>query len=872
MANSAKNRAKSGSTGRGATERRRVTDRILHNNAHLTELLLDSLPYPAMLIQKDRTVLAANHIARQLGAKVGEYCWQDFGQSEFIPDKDKQYIDKHKEAPPGGTHCTYCKADEALQKQTHINNPEIKAWDKVWDTHWIPLDKETYLNYAIDVTHIVREDEKLRMSEIKHRTLAQNIPGLVYRTLAKQDNRMLFFNNMLKLMTGYKESELKAGEICSIEPHILSEDRDKVRDTVKHACDEKEPFQVEYRFECKNGDIKWFKEIGRPTFGPDDELLFIDGIITDITDRKQVENWVGGLNRLKEDLLKPGDLHAKLKCITDGVVEIFDADFARIWIIKHGDRCDSGCVHASVNGGAHVCRHREGCLHLMSSSGRYTHTDGKGHQRVPFGCYKIGRVAAADKSKFFTNDVTNDPEVHDHAWAKKLGLVSFAGYRLLSETGQPMGVMALFSKHTLSPSEDMLLENLANTAAQVIQTAGSEEALKESEEKFRNLAEHSPNMIFINQKGRVVYANDKCEELMGYTKEEFCAPDFDFRSLIAPEFRDLVEVNFDAHIRGEDVEPYEYGLVNKKGERIHTILTTQLIKYEGQDAILGTVTDITERKRAQQKLKESEEHYQQLFESMHEAFALCKIILDKEGKAVDYRFLKINPAFAEQSGMDIKTTVGKTIKEVFPDIEARWIQRYCNVAITQKPIHFIDYNHNTNKYYDVFAFPITKEKFSMLFRDITDEHLAEEKLRDESAFREAVIERAAEGICVCHAVEEHPYVEFTVWNERMQEITGYTMDEINRLGWYQTVYPDSEVRERIIERMERMRQGDDLVAEEWEITRKDGLKRLLAISTSVITTEGDKSHVLALMHDITEEKKAQAERENLLKSRIAKSQ
>ena len=170
MASSDKGKAKKGSTGQGAAERRRaiecrrVADRILHNNVHLPELLLDSLPYPAMLIQKDRTVLAANHIAKQLGAKVGEYCWQDFGQSEFIPEQDKQYINKHKEAPPGGTHCTFCKADEALQKQTHINNPEIKAWDKVWDTHWIPLGKETYLNYAIDVTHIVREDEKVRMS------------------------------------------------------------------------------------------------------------------------------------------------------------------------------------------------------------------------------------------------------------------------------------------------------------------------------------------------------------------------------------------------------------------------------------------------------------------------------------------------------------------------------------------------------------------------------------------------------------------------------------------------------------------------------------------------------------------------------------
>ena len=68
----------------------------------------------------------------------------------------------------------------------------------------------------------------------------------------------------------------------------------------------------------------------------------------------------------------------------------------------------------------------------------------------------------------------------------------------------------------------------------------AEEALRESEEKFRNLAEHSPNMIFINKKGKVAYANKRCEEMMGYTTDEFYSVDFDFLTLIAPEYRELV--------------------------------------------------------------------------------------------------------------------------------------------------------------------------------------------------------------------------------------------------------------------------------------------------------------------------------------------
>lgn len=72
---------------------------------------------------------------------------------------------------------------------------------------------------------------------------------------------------------------------------------------------------------------------------------------------------IEGLNRLKEDLLSNRDLDKKLKSVTDAVVDIFDADFARVWLIKPGDLCDSGCTHAEFVEGPHVCRYRDLCLH-----------------------------------------------------------------------------------------------------------------------------------------------------------------------------------------------------------------------------------------------------------------------------------------------------------------------------------------------------------------------------------------------------------------------------------------------------------------------------------------------------------------------------
>ena len=130
-------------------------------------------------------------------------------------------------------------------------------------------------------------------------------------------------------------------------------------------------------------------------------------------------------------------------------------------------------------------------------------------------------------------------------------------------------------------------------------------ALRESEEKFRTLAEQSPNMIFINRMGRVVYANKKCEEVMGYSREAFYKPEFGFLSLIAPESRELVHQNFELHTENKQVPPYECTLLTAGGARVETIITTELITFENETAILGIITDITDRRKAEDALRKA---------------------------------------------------------------------------------------------------------------------------------------------------------------------------------------------------------------------------------------------------------------------------
>ena len=210
------------------------------------------------------------------------------------------------------------------------------------------------------------------------------------------------------------------------------------------------------------------------------------GANQDITERKQADfirerSLVRQeqLNLLQQTLLSPGKLELKLKKITDSIVEIFGADFCRIWITSPGDLCEVGCVHATVTEGPHVCRYRDRCLRLIASSGRYTHTDGEVHRRVPFGCYKIGRVASGEEHKFLTNDVQNEPRIHNREWAKEIGLVSFAGYQLRPPGENTLGVLALFSKQNITVDEDAQLDSLSNTITRFIQMARVDEELRQ---------------------------------------------------------------------------------------------------------------------------------------------------------------------------------------------------------------------------------------------------------------------------------------------------------------------------------------------------------------------------------------------------------
>lgn len=146
------------------------------------------------------------------------------------------------------------------------------------------------------------------------------------------------------------------------------------------------------------------------------------------------------------------------------------------------------------------------------------------------------------------------------------------------------------------------------------------QSIIESEGKFRTLAEESPNMIFINYKGRIIYVNQQAVNIMGYTREEYYSPDFDFMTLIAPESSDLVLKNYKTHNSGNEIPFYEYIIITKSGKRIDSLISTKLIKINNEIAILGIVTDITQRKQYEAVLMESERKLREALDAKDKFF------------------------------------------------------------------------------------------------------------------------------------------------------------------------------------------------------------------------------------------------------------
>jgi two-component system cell cycle sensor histidine kinase/response regulator CckA len=393
----------------------------------------------------------------------------------------------------------------------------------------------------------------------------------------------------------------------------------------------------------------------------------------------------------------------------------------------------------------------------------------------------------------------------------------------------------------------------------------AEEALQESEEKFRNLAEQSPNMIFINKKGRVVYANKRCEEATGYTRDELCSADFSFLTLIAPEHRESVEARFRKHMQGEELEPYDLALVAKGGTRAEVMAITKLIDYAGERAILGTVIDITERKGMEQALRASEERYRVVSELISDFAYAARVDLDGT-IASEWT----TGAFTRITGftLDEFNVRGGWERFVHPDDVPR-VAEFLQLLLSGEPatgeFRLITKSGEARWIRD-YGRPVSSESGDGVVRvvgavqDITERKQAEEALREsEERFRQM-----AENSRDVFWMRDLKTLDLIYITPAYERLWGQSIEDAHErpTSWLTNVHPED--RERLAAAFEKQVQGEP-TENEYRIVWPDGSVHWIRDRVFPVRDEaGEAYRTFGVVEDVTGRKWAEAERERLL--------
>jgi len=232
--------------------------------------------------------------------------------------------------------------------------------------------------------------------------------------------------------------------------------------------------------------------------------------------------------------------------------------------------------------------------------------------------------------------------------------------------------------------------------------------------------------------GRIIWANPAFTKLTGYSLDEALGQNPRlFKSGQQPPayYEDLWRTVISGRA-------WHGQLINRRKDgSLYTEEMTVTPVRAGGGAITHFIAikeDISQRMRAEEALRHSEERYRSLFSCMNEGFALHEIVCDEKGEPCDYRFLAINPAFERQTGLRRERVIGKLHSELLPDDDPKWVKIYGEVALTGRSVHSENYSPALKRHYEMFAFRPAPRQFAVLFMDVTARKLTEERLAGKS--------------------------------------------------------------------------------------------------------------------------------------------
>jgi PAS domain S-box-containing protein len=372
-----------------------------------------------------------------------------------------------------------------------------------------------------------------------------------------------------------------------------------------------------------------------------------------------------------------------------------------------------------------------------------------------------------------------------------------------------------------------------------------------------NIINSLPGAFYLyTAEGKFLRWNKNFEKVTGYSEEEITAM-HPIQFFHDSEKELLTEKIANVFVAGEDSVDAHF--LTKSGQMIPYYFTGKAISYNGEICLMGVGIDTSEREKALEALKHSEEQYRSLFENMNEGFALCEMVYEN-GKAVDFKYIQVNKAFEDITGL--KNPVGKKVSELIPGVEQAnheeiaLLSRVCETGI---PERFEVKVEGLNKWLSSSVFSPRKGFFVAMFQDITERKLAAIAIESSEQRFRALVEQSLTGIYIFEK-EKFVYI-----NDHFADMFGYRVDEVLESLKPTDVLTQSEYA-RASELIDKRLTGElNFVHYVAKGLKKDGTTIWVEIHGSKIELQG-KDVITGTMLDITDRVNSEQAMKELLET------
>lgn len=328
-----------------------------------------------------------------------------------------------------------------------------------------------------------------------------------------------------------------------------------------------------------------------------------------------------------------------------------------------------------------------------------------------------------------------------------------------------------------------------------------------------------------------------------------------WREVLHPDDLEIADKRINLALEQKATLNSDYRIILPDG-RVRWINSVGEGQYDGHGRpirMIGICMDITDRKQAEEAMRENERLYRSLFNSMQEGFYIAEIICDESGQPQDYIYLDINPIFERIMGMPRDQIVGRRLKELIPDVSDHWLNIFKEVAQTGKAACSEFYSKSFQRHFKATAYRPFTGRFAVLVDDISERKQAEEALRiSEEQYRNLVKYAPA----AIYEVNQEG-TKFLSMNDVMCDILGYSREELLSMKPAEVLTEES--RSLFEERIRRQVAGEQVSeTAEYRIRKKDGsLIYVLVNARRFAPVDAQANRIVVIAHDITERREAE---------------